>query len=260
MPVLSVSRDVTNGADSGPRDGETVTLSTGHTVDLPLSTEATITGAVFSADREGVVDLLPAGLVPVRTAPDRAAVAFLCVEYHRVGRGEIKPYDEFGVLLPTVPEGTGVVPDPRALLSGIGGYVWYLPVTSEPARALGVEPWGYPKVVAGITHEDRGRKRRTTVDVDGERLITIKIDRPPTLSLSESVASYTVREGLVLRESLGFSGSLGIRPFGGARFSLGTHPRAGRLRQLRIGGRALACVGGEGKFVIHAGRPLPERG
>ena len=249
---------MTNGADFDPRDGDSITLSTGQTVSLPLSTEVTVTGAVFSADREGVLDLLPDALVPVRTAPGRAAVTFLCVEYHRVGRrGEIEPYDEFGVVVPAVPEGTTLRPDPRGFLSRIGGYVWYLPVTSEPARALGVEPWGYPKEVAEITHEERGRRRRTTVDVGDERLVTVEIDRPPMLPRRESVSSYTVREGVLLRERLTLSGEIGAWPLSGAaRFSLGDHPRADRLRGLALGRRALLRVAAEGEFVIHAGRPL----
>ena len=249
---------MTNGSESGPQDGERISISTGHTVGLPLSTEATITGAVFSADREGVVDLLPDDLVPIRTAPGRAAVTFLYVEYHRVGRrGKIEPYDEFGVLAPAVPEGVGLLSSPSAFLDEVGGYVWYLPVTSESARALGVEPWGYPKEIAEITHEERGRRRRTTVDVGDERLVTVEVDRPRTLPRRESAASYTVREGRLLRERLTLSGEVGVWPLGGAaRFSLGDHPRADRLRALNLGRRPLLRVAAEGEFVIHAGRPL----
>ena len=245
-----------------PSDGDSVTISTGETVELPLSTDATITGAVLPASREGVGDLLPDGLVPVGAGPGRAAVTFLCVEYHRVGRlGEFEPYDEFGVLLPAVPEATRTVPYLSAFTRGVGGYVWYLPVTTEPARALGVEVWGYPKEVAEITHEERDGRRRTTVDVDGQRLVTIEVDRPPMVTRSESSTSYTERDGELLREELSLSGEIGGWPLSGSvRVSVGSGSRADRLRSLDLGGRALLRFAAEAEFVVHAGKSVPRGG
>ncbi len=43
-----------------------------------------------------------------------------------------------------------------------GSYVWSLPVTTEPARALGDEIC-YPKTVANIGHHDNTTRRETTV-------------------------------------------------------------------------------------------------
>ncbi|RBI64536.1 acetoacetate decarboxylase [halophilic archaeon] len=243
----------------GGTTAEPFTLSTGETVDLPLSTDAAMTGAAFGANYGGVRELLPEGLVPIRTAPGRAAVTFLCVEYRRIGAGEIAPYDEFGVLLPAVRGSTGTVPLASALRGGAGGYVWYLPVTTEPGRALGVDVWGYPKAVGDVTFDDDGTRRRTTVTVDGKRLLTVEIDRPPTFGARLSASSFTVKDGTLLRAPLEFVGDVGGWPFSRrASYALGDHPRAERLRRLDLGSRALVRFAADGEFTIRPGRPVDE--
>lgn len=243
---------------SEPRTERTETLSTGHRVEVPLTTEATMTGAVLSADRRAVREYLPDGLRPVRLTATRAGVTLLCVEYHRIGRGTgITPYNEFGVLLPAVHGSREPLPYVSILTRGVGGYVWYLPVTTEPARALGAEIWGYPKEVADITHEDDGSERRTVVDVDGQRFIEVAIDRPPTVRWRDSSSSYTVRDGQVLREELALDGEFGGWPYGGGvSYTLGDHPRAEMLRSLDIGDRPLLRFAAETEFVIGEGTPV----
>lgn len=242
----------------GGRDGESTTLSTGETIDLPVSTEATITGAAFSASHRRVRELLPDGLSAVRVSPRRAAVTFLCVDYHRIGRrGAIEPYNEFGILVPTVPASVTPLPHRSMFTGGVGGYVWYLPVTTESAKALGVDIWGYPKEVGEITHEDDGSRRRTEVTVDGDRLVTIEIDRPPAFGRSVASTSYTVKDGVLLGERLELAGDLGAWPFSTAvRYTLGDHPRADRLREIGLGRRALVRFAGTVEFTIHAGEPV----
>lgn len=243
----------TNGSDS-----EQATLSTGQTVSLPLSTTATMMGVVVPAALEPVRELLPATLSPVRIGLGSAAVAFLSVEYHSVDGGTIEPYNEFGVLVPALrgssrPGRTGWLP------GGVGGYVWYLPVTTEPARALGVEIWGYPKVCGEIEITDTGSRRNTAVSIDGDHLITVEIERPPTLPVETSVRSesYTSHDGTVLTEPLSFEGKIGAWPLSTRlSYTLGTHPRADVLRELSLGKRALVRWYGKGTFVIHSGTPI----
>ncbi|MFC7191042.1 acetoacetate decarboxylase family protein [Halocatena marina] len=88
-------------ADDGKESvEEQVTLSTGQTVTLPLSTDVTMMSVVFSAALDPVRALLPSCLSPVRVGRKRAAVTFLFVRYHSVDDGSLEPYDEFGVLIP----------------------------------------------------------------------------------------------------------------------------------------------------------------
>lgn len=236
-----------------------VELSTGEAVDLPLYTDATIMGAVFSVSLERVRDFLPSDLSPVRIGPRTGTVLFLSIEYHNVDGGTFEPYNEFGVLIPSIRASKTTVPLLSRFPGGIGGYVWYLPVTTESSRALGDEIWSYPKVVGDIDITESGSHRRTTVSIDGDHFITIEIERPPTtnLGLAAPTESYTEQDGTVLREPLSFTGEMGLWPFSShVSYTLGEHPRAEQLRQLDIGNRALVRCYGNGEFVIHPGEPL----
>jgi hypothetical protein len=242
----------------GGTNGRSETLSTGHEVELPLSTHATMTGAVLSASPEAVRELLPPGLTPIRATPSRAAVTLLCVEYDRIGHDSgIEPYNEFGVMLPAVHDGTRTLPYVSVVTRGVSGYVWYLPVTSEPARALGADIWGYPKTVADITHTDRGSARRTSVQVDGQRLIDVTVERPPTFGQSDSGVSYTTKDGALLHERTELDGEIGVWPYSSAvSYTLGDHPRARRLAELDLSDRALMRFAADTEFRIHEGRQI----
>ena len=239
----------------GGTNGRSEILSTGHEVDLPLSTHATMTGVVLSASPGAVSELLPTGLTPIRATPGRAAVTFLCVDYDRIGHGSnITPYNEFGVLIPAVHDDSRTLPYVSVLTRGVTGYVWHLPVTSQPATALGVDIWGYPKEVAEIAHDDDGSTRRTSVHIDGQHLIDVTVDRPPTFSQTDSGVSYTSKNGHILREELELDGEIGVWPYSSSlSYTLGDHPRAERLKQLDLSERALLRFAADTEFVIHEG-------
>lgn len=242
------------GEDS---NGE-ITLSTGQTVSLPLLTEATMTGVVFSAALDGVRQLLPPGVSPVPIGPQSGMVTFLCTEYHSIDGGRVEPYNEFGVLVPSMrtPSGLGEG------IGGIGGYVWYLPVTTESARALG-DLWGYPKSVGSVEITDTDTHRSVSVSVDGEPFIAVEVERPPSLPVSVSfrTRSYTVRNDSVLSVPLSFDGEVGAWPLSTrASYTLGTHPRAAVLDELSLGDRALVRCHGRVKFVVHPGTPVERSG
>jgi hypothetical protein len=247
-----------NVTSAGGTNGKLETLSTGHDVRLPLSTHATMTGAVLSASPEAVRELLPAGLAPVRATPNRAAVTFLCVDYDRIGHDSgIEPYNEFGVLIPAVHDNSRTLPFLSVLTRGVTGLVWHLPVTSEPAKALGVDIWGYPKEVADIVHEDDGSTRRTTVEIDDQQLIDMTVDRPPMFEQSDSGVSYTTKDGTILCEQLELNGEIGLWPYSSSiSYTLGDHPRARRLAELDLSDRALLRFAADTEFVIHEGNPV----
>lgn len=239
----------------GGTNGRSERLSTGHEVDLPLSTDATMTGVVLSASPAAVDELLPTGLTPIRATPGRAAVTFLCVDYDRIGHGsDITPYNEFGVLLPAVHDDSRTLPYASVLTRGVTGYVWHLPVTSEPAKALGVDIWGYPKEVAEITHDDDGSTRHTSVHLDDQHLIDVTVARPPMFTQTNSGVSYTTTDGHILREALELDGEIGVWPYSSnISYTLGDHPRAERLKDLDLSERALLRFAADAEFVIHEG-------
>lgn len=137
---------------------EEAILSTGHEVPLPVSCRARLGGVTFAADWAPLRATLPPDLTPVRLGPRRGAVTLVGIDYRSVG--PLDPYREFAVVVPVASEGLAGVP---TTLSGIGGYVVDLPVTTVPARALGVEVWGFPKSVTDIDVE--GTPERFSVEV-----------------------------------------------------------------------------------------------
>jgi hypothetical protein len=235
-------------------DAKTVTLSTGHEVTLPLSTTATMVGGVFSAAVDAAEPLCPDGLAPVRVSPARTLVVLLGVDYHRIDENQLEPYDEFGIILP-VARGDRPVSLPRALRRDVGGYVWQLPVTTEPARALG-DIWQYPKSLAEIGFSDTEDGRRTTLAVDGQQRLTLDTCRPPTVSARLSAVNYTDGDGTVRREAVHLDGKLGVAPFGASVALEGGNHWTDQLRVLGVEGGALATLAFEGEFVIDPPRRL----
>ena len=234
-----------------------VTVSTGHTFELPVSLSATIAGAVFSADRSAVTALLPSGLEPVGTRADRAAMTVLIVQYDRVGKETIPPYDEVGVLFPAVEAGTRTVPYLSVLRRPVSGYVHTLPVTTEPARAFGVDVWGYPKLVADIDVTDEGRTRRAAVTTGEGTLLSASIRRPRTVPARLSGYNFTVRDDELLQEPTKLRGRVGAW-FGGdgASLSFGEHPIGRQLQGVGVGKRPLLWLAADCEFTIGAGEPL----
>lgn len=55
--------------DADATAGGPITVSTGQTIELPLSMDGTVLGAVFSASRTQVETLFPEGLQPIRATP-----------------------------------------------------------------------------------------------------------------------------------------------------------------------------------------------
>lgn len=236
-----------------------VALSTGHEVALPLETEAAAAGAVFAGDASAVRAALPSPLAPVRIGPGRAPVVLVGVGYRRIGADAMAPYDEFGVLLPAThhPEDGPLGPERAAVRRGVGAFVDWLPVTTDPGRALGVEVWDYPKEVCEIEVVDGRDRHRVTVSAGGERIAELSVNRAPTVERRIPASSFAgrdpVREIPHLLDGR-FGGWLG-----GASVALGPHSRADRLREFGLadGQRALARVRSDGRFVVGRGESLP---
>jgi len=236
--------------------GDTVTLSTGQTVTLPLETTATVTGLLLPADSDTVSELLPDGLAPVRVTPSRGVVTILAIEYHRIGDDALRPYDELAVVLAATPRRS-----PRPLVplatGDYGGYVHSLPVTTEPARALGEEVWGLPKTVARISHHDEGPRRTTSVVEDGDHVLTVDTARPRTWPASRETTSYAVRDGQLEQLAVSMDGRFAVRPLSSDfDVMIGYHDRSSTLRDLDFGERALAQFAFEGTVTYGAGRPV----
>ena len=235
-----------------PSADSTVRLSTGQTVSVPLRTHASISGVVLSADAAALAALLPESLVPVRLTPSRSAVTIMSTSYETVDDGELEPYNEVGILFPTVQRNSSRgMPVVSALSETLGGYVWQLPVTTEPSVALGQEIWGYPKSLADIDISTAEGVTRAELSVDGETVLSLAVAQPPMRSRRLSLSSYTLLDGQLCRTDLTFAGDLGVRPLSTrADWTVGDHPWGQQLASLDIGSRPVARFGGDCKFTI----------
>jgi len=244
------------GTRLDPAGRQTETLSTGHTVELPVRLEGTMLGATFTAPKSEVSKLLPSGLAPIRATPTGdAALTLLSVEYHEVDIPGMDPYDEFAVIIPASHSLPSRLPYVSALTQATNGYVWYMPVTTEPAKAFGIEVWGFPKVVADITHDDDGSVRTTTVTVDGDRFVTFEIARPPSLDMEDDGFSYTIRDDQLHKVPNEVDGDVGFWPFTkNVSVSFGDHPKAEPLQSLDLSTRAVARVSVEGDARFYPGK------
>lgn len=181
----------------------------------------------------------------------------LVVRYDRVGDDTISPYDEVGVLFPAVEAGMRTFPYLSLFRRPVSGYVHTLPVTTEPARAFGVDVWGYPKLVATIDVTDEERTRRATVTTEEGTLLSVSIRRPRTVPARLSGYNFTVMEDELRREPTKLRGRVGGW-FGGdeASLSFGDHPIGRQLQGVDVGERPLLRLAADCEFTIGAGDPL----
>lgn len=234
------------------------TLSTGQTVELPLDCEFTAAGGLFPAAADRLAARLPDRLSPLRIAPRTGAVALVAVEYHCVG--SLDPYDEFAVIVPAVADARTELPGAQLFGADVGGYVHYLPVTTEASVALGTELWGYPKELADVSVEDRGATRRATVSLDGERVVRLDVERASGGERGLTAHSYSEMDDQLVRTRADLRGRFAIRPLSQrASFSLGGHGRADDLRRLGLRGPSLGRLyAPRAQARLHPGRRLGE--
>ncbi|WP_394739240.1 acetoacetate decarboxylase family protein [Natronococcus roseus] len=200
-------------------------LSTGHVVSLPLELSCTLGGVVVPARRATLEGALPNGLSPLSIAPGVGCVALVGIQYHRVGRDPgLEPYDEFAVIVPAVHGSSTSRPLAQLLDGELGGYVHWLPVTTDASVALGQELWGYPKERARITVTDGPRGLRAVVDDPDESgdAIRLEVSRPRTaVSLrATELSSFTRRDGELIRARMQLRGEVSVGPPIGTRLEV----------------------------------------
>lgn len=132
-----------------------------------------------------------------------------------------------------------------------------MPVTTEPSKAFGVDIWGFPKVVADITHDDTGSVRETTVSIDGDRFVTFEVDRPPGTTIEDDGFSYVLTDDQIVQVPNRIDAEAGLWPFSSnVSVSFGNHPKADPLRSLDLGTRALGRVSVDGDVYFYPGESV----
>jgi hypothetical protein len=132
--------------------------------------------AAFPARLGALRELIPdPRIVPARLAPGLGVVAITCFEYRDT---DIGPYNELAIsvvlnepgFLPNIPG--------RALLASmrkrqLHAWVHHLPVTTEIARAGGVDFYNYPKFIGQIEFSESASERTCFLAEDGEHILTL---------------------------------------------------------------------------------------
>jgi hypothetical protein len=135
-----------------------------------------------------------------------------------------------GIRPPRLPGGLG-------LGSGLGLYIYDLPVSTEISVKGGLGIWGMPKRQANLDFVIDDATVSSQYDLHGQLVARVDIPRPArtTLPLRYSGVGYGDARGLLTKSRVHLRGRGGITPGGaGARLLLGDHDRARPLKLLDI--------------------------
>lgn len=216
------------------------TLSTGQRVRLPLAVTFDVDSGAFLADAARLRDRLPSGCVPVRIAPGIGTIVLAGIDYRDVGGFE--PYGEFAVIVPCVRNGRDL-PLVGPATGEFGGYVDFLPVTTEASVALGREIWGYPKVLADVRFDRDDRKTTVTLERNGRLICRLDAPGGRPRGRTTTAFSYTEKNGRLLRTGIDVDGPFGVRPLDPRVIvETGDDPYGETLGDLLIGRRSVASL------------------
>ncbi|MFI4977904.1 MAG: acetoacetate decarboxylase family protein [Solirubrobacterales bacterium] len=156
----------------------------GQPVKVPIFYyDGTATQAVFAARLGALRRLMPdPRFCPARLAPGLGAIAVTCFEYRDT---DIGPYNELAIsVVLNEPWFLGNLPG-RALISSLRrrqlhAWVQHLPVTTEIARAAGVDLYNYPKFIAGIDFHESEQRRICRLSEGAEHILTLSGERIAT--------------------------------------------------------------------------------
>ena len=188
---------------------------------------------VFPADATKVKELLPSEkLIPYQPEANVALVALAGYEYKNVDG--LAPYNEFAITILTTykknPEDAGE----------LGYYVLHLPVTTEEARVLGIEMWGFPKFLADIIFTHNEESVVCNVQADGKDIISMEAKQIATEPTVLDIYDYTIKNGEIAKTLVSFRGEYGTSTSPqGASCVLGNHPISEQLRKIGIGEKSI---------------------
>lgn len=219
----------------------------GQSLELPVFYyDGTATCAVFPARLGRLRRLMPdPRFQPARLLPGVGTVAIACFEYRDT---DIGPYNELAISVPLQhPWFLANLPG-RALLGGLRrrqlhAWVHHLPVTTEVARAGGVELYNYPKFLAGIDFEESSAESVCHLSEAGEPILSLRGARlPARRSETFQLFSHLWMDRQPQRSEFKINATelgVSVRP-GAASLELGeAHPIAAELARLLIGRRSI---------------------
>ncbi|MBW8059677.1 MAG: hypothetical protein FVQ78_04950 [Solirubrobacterales bacterium] len=209
--------------------------------------DGTAQTAVFAARLGALRKLLPdPRFVPARLAPGLGAVAVSCFEYRDT---DIGPYNELAIAIVLNEPPFALNLPARAILGGLRrrqlhAWVHHLPVTTEIARAGGVELYNYPKFVAAIDFEETGSRRSCRLAEGEEHILTLAgglIETPRAEQVQLFSHLWMDRQPQESEFKINALASGRSLRLGAGRLELGTrHPIARELAGLLVSQRSIS--------------------
>ena len=195
--------------------------------------------AIYSASSTKIRELLPrAEMNPVEVFPGRSLVAFTAFEYRRT---DGIPYNEVSIAFlityerPQIP---GLTISRMMMTRVYTTYVWQLPVTTEAARAGGVDLFGYPKFIADIDFNEDGEWVTCSLVEHGQEILQLSGKKLASKRGKRTrYLSYNIEKGAPLIAEVLVSPKMFAQAMGGrsAKLELGSdHPVSDTLKQIRL--------------------------
>jgi Acetoacetate decarboxylase (ADC) len=160
--------------------------------------------AIYTASTRKARKLLPhPAMNPIEMFPGRCLVAFSAFEYRKP---DIDPYNEFSIAF-LITFGERQIPGMTVLRQMarrcFTAYTWQLPVTTEMARFLGIELYGYPKFLADITFDKGEEWIECRLSEKGEEILTLKGKVLPTSKgKGMTYATYSVIDQIPVKANM----------------------------------------------------------
>ena len=162
--------------------------------------DCTSVTAIFTASTSKVKQYLPhPDMRLIEFVPGRCLVVFTAFEYRRT---DIDAYNEFSIACLArfrqmqIP---GLSIARHMLKRCFPAYVWHLPVTTEIARAGGVELYGYPKFIADIEFQRPEGWVECRLSEQGTHILTLRgKDLPTAKGKALRYVTYSVKDGTPL--------------------------------------------------------------
>ena len=170
---------------------EQVELSTGARVGLPRRYyDWSGIMAHFPVPTAGVRKLLPTNkLKPAQLLPGTAILSFVAMEHRQIA--DVPPCNEFAIMVPVLYEPMVNIPGLPLVFphwfKRFGLYVHRMPVTTQEACDVGIEIWGYPKIVAQISFEETNQVRRCQLQAEGKDIVTLEVKK---MAMKSTIATF----------------------------------------------------------------------
>ncbi|MFW9852563.1 MAG: acetoacetate decarboxylase family protein [Candidatus Thorarchaeota archaeon] len=188
--------------------------------------------AIFPASSRKLKKYLPTKKMKlIKPFPGISFIFVVAYEYKHISA--LEPYNEIGIGYPLKFKDKDQ--------EYIGSQFIHLPVTTERARELGADLFGYPKFVADITFEDYNNSSKCILKHEGNLILTLEVPKTDVTEEFSENHSFTVKDNKVLRTRVTGQGFVGTSQERGiAKLILGTHPISQEIKKLLLINKSFA--------------------